>query len=46
MGRSYDGIHRMSFLIAADGTILKTYPKAKPTEHAEQLLQDHTQLTA
>ena len=30
MGRIYDAVHRMSFLIAADGTILKTYPKVKP----------------
>jgi peroxiredoxin Q/BCP len=40
MGRVYDGIHRMSFLIAADGTILKTYPKVKPAEHAAQVLED------
>lgn len=43
MGKTYDGIHRMSFLIAADGTILKTYPKVKPNEHAETVLQDLTQ---
>lgn len=42
MGRIYDGIHRMSFLIAADGTILKTYPKVKPAEHAAQVLEDLT----
>ena len=40
MGRVYDGIHRMSFLIAADGAILKTYPKVKPAEHAAQVLED------
>ncbi len=45
MGRIYDGIHRMSFLIAADGTILKTYPKVKPEEHATQVLNDLTTLT-
>ena len=44
MGRVYDGIHRMSFLIAADGTILKTYPKVKPEEHAAQVLNDLTRL--
>lgn len=44
MGRTYDGIHRISFLIAANGTILKTYPKVKPTEHAAQVLEDLSQL--
>jgi peroxiredoxin Q/BCP len=27
MGRTYDGIHRISFLISREGTILKTYLK-------------------
>ncbi|HKK19300.1 MAG TPA: thioredoxin-dependent thiol peroxidase [Opitutales bacterium] len=45
MGKTFDGIHRMSFLIATDGTILKTYPKVKPNEHAETVLGEHTQLT-
>jgi peroxiredoxin Q/BCP len=40
MGRVYDGIHRMSFLIAADGTILKTYQKVKPELHATEVLKD------
>ena len=44
MGRVYDGIHRMSFLIAADGTILKSYPKVKPAEHAKEILEDIVQL--
>lgn len=46
MGRIYDGIHRMSFLIAADGTILKTYSKVKPAEHAAQVLADLAALTS
>ena len=46
MGRTYDGIHRMSFLIAANGTILKTYPKVKPEAHANQVLEDLSQLTS
>ncbi|PXA04903.1 thioredoxin-dependent thiol peroxidase [Coraliomargarita sinensis] len=46
MGKTFDGIHRMSFLIAEDGKILKTYPKVKPNEHAETVLEDYTQLTA
>lgn len=40
MGRVYDSVHRMSFLIAADGTILKTYPKVKPELHAAEVLKD------
>lgn len=46
MGRVYDGIHRMSFLIAADGTILTTYPKVKPAEHASQVLEDLSQFVS
>lgn len=40
MGRVYDGVHRMSFLIRADGTILKSYPKVKPDAHAAEVLKD------
>ena len=40
MGRIYDGVHRMSFLISADGHILKTYEKVKPADHAAQVLED------
>ena len=46
MGRVYDAVHRMSFLIAADGTILKTYPKVKPDQHAAEVLEDLAKLTA
>jgi len=45
MGKTYDGVHRMSFLLAEDGTILKTYQKIKPFEHAEAVLEDYRQLT-
>jgi peroxiredoxin Q/BCP len=40
MGRVYDSVHRMSFLIASDGTILKTYDRVKPEQHAAQVLED------
>lgn len=40
MGKVFDGVHRMSFLIAPDGTIAKTYTKVKPAEHAAEVLQD------
>ena len=45
MGRVYDGIHRMSFLIGTDGTILKTYHKVKPDAHAAEVLKDLTTLS-
>jgi peroxiredoxin Q/BCP len=40
MGRSYMGIHRMSFLIDPKGRISKIYPKVKPETHADEVLQD------
>lgn len=40
MGRVYDGIHRISFLIGKNGTILKTYLKVKPEQHATEVLND------
>lgn len=45
MGKVYDGIHRMSFLIGTDGTIQKTYHKVKPDTHAAEVLTDLTALT-
>ena len=46
MGRVSDSVHRMSFLIAADGTILKSYLKVKPDAHAAEVLKDLAELTA
>ncbi len=40
MGKTYDAVHRMSFLVAPDGTILKTYAKVDPSDHAETILND------
>ena len=45
MGRVYDGIHRISFLVRPGGTIVKTYPKVKPQEHAAQVLEDLAQFS-
>lgn len=45
MGRVYDGIHRISFLIGTDGIILKTYKKVKPDAHAVEVLEDLKELT-
>lgn len=40
MGRTFEGVHRISFLIGADGRIKKTYNKVKPAGHAQQVLAD------
>lgn len=40
MGKTYEGIHRISFLVAPSGKILKTYPKVKPALHATEVLAD------
>ena len=38
MGRTYDGTHRVTFLIDPKGKIAKIWPKVKPAEHAEEVL--------
>lgn len=38
MGRTYDGIHRTTFVIGADGIIERIITKVDTTKHAEQLL--------
>ena len=38
MGREYDGIKRMSFLIDASGKIEKIYKEVKPAEHAKEVI--------
>lgn len=38
MGRLYQGIHRVTFLIGGDGRIRKIWPKVKPEEHAAEVL--------
>jgi peroxiredoxin Q/BCP len=43
-GRKYFGINRETFLVGADGNVLKHYAKVKPTEHAEELLADFAEL--
>jgi thioredoxin-dependent peroxiredoxin len=40
MGREYEGIFRVSFLIDPKGRIVKVYDKVKPELHAEEVLQD------
>ena len=38
MGFLHMGVHRMTFLIGADGTIRKIWAKVKPPEHAAEVL--------
>lgn len=32
--------HRISYLVGADGKVIKAYPKVNPSRHAEQVLAD------
>jgi thioredoxin-dependent peroxiredoxin len=43
-GKTYMGISRDTYLVGADGKVLKHYEKVKPEEHAEQLLADFSAL--
>ena len=40
MGKVYNGIHRISFLINEGGKIQKTYLKVKPKEHPQEVYRD------
>ena len=40
LGRAYEGISRMTYLIDEDGAIYKVYAKVKPAEHAQEVLAD------
>lgn len=38
MGREYDGVLRTTFLIGADGMILRVFPNVKPDGHSQEVL--------
>ena len=38
MGREYMGVSRATFIIGADGTLEKVWPKVNPQGHAEEVL--------
>lgn len=40
MGREFDGIHRITFVINAEGIITKVIDKVKAKIHSEQILAD------
>ena len=39
MAREYDGIHRMTFVVNAEGVVTHVIEKVKTKEHAAQLLE-------
>jgi len=40
MGRTYDGIHRMTFIIDEAGIVERVIDKVKTKDHAAQILED------
>lgn len=38
LGRKYEGVHRVTFLIGPDGRIRKIWPAVKPERHAAEIL--------
>jgi peroxiredoxin Q/BCP len=38
MGRTFDGIHRITFVINEEGVVTKVIDKVKSKEHALQIL--------
>lgn len=40
MGREFEGIHRMSFLVGSEGRVAKTYRKVRAKEHPGEVLAD------
>ena len=45
MGRTFDGIHRATFLINPDGKIAFIWTKVKPGPHAEEVLEKIRELS-
>lgn len=39
MGRNYDGIHRMTFVIDGKAIVTKVIDKVKTKDHAAQILE-------
>ena len=38
MGREYEGVHRVTYLIDAEGEIVHVFEKVKPEEHSAEIL--------
>lgn len=43
MGRSYDGIHRATFIIDEEGVVEKVFTKVDTKKHTEQILKEYEQ---
>ena len=39
MGKVYDGIHRTTFILDKDGTVMKRIDKVKTTDHTNQIVE-------
>lgn len=39
MGRRYQGVHRVTFLVGGDGRIRRIWPAVKPETHAAEVLE-------
>ena len=39
MGKVYDGIHRVTYVIDEEGIVIKRFDKVKTKEHTEQILE-------
>lgn len=39
MGRTFDGIHRVTYVIGEDGKVIKRFDKVKSKEHSEEILK-------
>lgn len=39
MGKTYDGIHRITFVMDENGNVLKRFDKVKTADHAAQILE-------
>lgn len=38
-GKEYEGIMRSTVIVDEEGTVMKVYPKVKPDEHAQEVLE-------
>ncbi len=45
LGKTYDGIFRMTYLINPEGRIAKIYEKVNPLTHSQEIIEDLKKLT-
>jgi thioredoxin-dependent peroxiredoxin len=44
MGKAYEGVLRTTFLVGADGKVIKVFENVKPAEHSAEILEALAQL--